>query len=182
MRYVPLVLTFIVLQGSRSYFGRRFLLQQNPQNGFRKFCLYSPGIITGKCFPQVIFFFAIHSVWFYKKRCDFFSTQDWLVISLNFQKNTNFFPFFLAQNLKAFFIKQHWVYRTDWTSISITYHVNTHAFSLLHTINFIVDFFSGQSFYTLSFWKARPKALNREWAKNSCESSFEQAIQTSKLW
>ena len=125
---VPLVFTrqikpsFIVLQGSRSYFGRRFLLQQNPQNGFRKFCLYSPGIITGKCFPhQVIFCFAIHSVWFYKKRWDFFSTKDWLAISLNFQKNTNFFPFFLeiAQNLKAFFIKQHWMYRNDWTSISI---------------------------------------------------------------
>ena len=42
----------------------------------------------------------LHSVWFYNKRCDFFSTQTFSIRCLNFQKQQRFFPFFLkiAQN------------------------------------------------------------------------------------
>ena len=43
----------------------------------------------------------IHPIWFYKKRSDISSAQEWLSCFLNFQKKG--FPFFLkiAQNLST---------------------------------------------------------------------------------
>ena len=36
----------------------------------------------------------LHSIWFYNKRCDFFSTQTFSIRCLNFQKQHQFLPFF----------------------------------------------------------------------------------------
>ena len=68
----------------------------------------------------------LNSVWFYKKRWDFFfSTQALFTIfsrGINFQKNQQYFPFFILKNrskfdncysyLKAFLIKTYWVHFT----------------------------------------------------------------------
>ena len=76
---------------------------------------------------------------------------------------------------KSFFFVQNWLpFQYLWILF-----INLFTTYLIFKCEF---YFLGQSFYTLSFWKARPKAFNREWAKNSCESSSKQAIQTSKLW
>ena len=44
-------------------------------------------------------------VWFYKKRCDFFSTEALCTRFLNFKKNHNFFHFFL--NLRKIWVASY---------------------------------------------------------------------------